>query len=84
MTQASTAAATVTIGVDLGHGESHSCTRDAAGAAVEEGRMATLPKGVRAWLWRVPAAARDPRRYLEVPCAGACHAIDRVPQCMTN
>ncbi len=48
MTQATTTPSTLTIGVDLGDRKSHICVLDVAGEIVEESRIATTPKALRA------------------------------------
>ncbi|MFT7479940.1 MAG: transposase, partial [Gammaproteobacteria bacterium] len=48
MTKAITTAPTMTIGIDLGDRQSHICVLDAAGEIVEESRIATTPKALRA------------------------------------
>ena len=48
MTQATTTPSTLTIGIDLGDRKSHVCVLDAAGEVVEESRIATTPKALRA------------------------------------
>ena len=48
MTQATTTPSTLTIGIDLGDRKSHICVLDAAGEIVEESRIATTPKTLRA------------------------------------
>lgn len=48
MTQATTTPSTVTIGMDLGDRKSNICVLDAAGEIVEESRIATTPKALRA------------------------------------
>ena len=48
MTQATTTPPTLTIGIDLGDRKSHICVLDAAGEIVEESRIATTPKTLRA------------------------------------
>ncbi len=47
MSQATTPS-TLTIGIDLGDRKSHICVLDAAGEMVEESRIATTPKALRA------------------------------------
>ena len=48
MTEASTTTTTLTIGIDLGDRKSHVCVLDADGEVVEESRIATTPKALRA------------------------------------
>ena len=48
MTEASTTPETMTIGIDLGDRHSHVCVLDATGEIVEESRIATTPKTLRA------------------------------------
>ncbi len=48
MSEVTTTHATMTIGIDLGDRKSHICVLDAAGEIVEEGRIATTPKALRA------------------------------------
>lgn len=48
MTEARTTPSTLTIGIDLGDRKSHVCVLDAAGEVVEESRIATTPKVLRA------------------------------------
>lgn len=48
MTEATTTSTTLTIGIDLGDRKSHICVLDASGGIVEEGRIATTPKALRA------------------------------------
>ena len=48
MTEASTTPGTMTIGIDLGDRHSHVCVLDATGEIVEESRIATTPKTLRA------------------------------------
>ena len=48
MSEASTTPSTLTIGIDLGDRKSHVCVLDAAGEVVEESRIATTPKALRA------------------------------------
>ena len=48
MSQATTTPPTLTIGIDLGDRKSHTCMLDAAGKIVEESRIATTPKALRA------------------------------------
>ena len=48
MTQATTTSPTFTIGIDLGDRKSHICVLDAVGEIVEESRIATTPKAMRA------------------------------------
>ena len=48
MTEASTTPSTMTIGIDLGDRKSHVCVLDAGGEIVEESRIATTPKALRA------------------------------------
>ena len=47
MTEATTSALTLTIGIDLGDRKSHVCVLDAAGEVVEESRITTTPKAMR-------------------------------------
>ncbi len=48
MSQATTASSTLTIGIDCGDRKSHVCVLDAAGEIVEESRIMTTPKALRA------------------------------------
>jgi len=48
MSQATTAPSHLTIGIDLGDRNSHVCLLDTAGEIVEESRIATTPKALRA------------------------------------
>ena len=48
MNEASTTPSTLTIGIDLGDRKSHVCVLDAAGEVVEESRIATTPRALRA------------------------------------
>lgn len=48
ITQTTTTPTALTIGVDLGDRKSHICVLDAAREIVEEGRIATIPKALRA------------------------------------
>ena len=48
MTHATTTLSTLTIGIDLGDRKSHTCVLDAAAEIIEESRMATTPKALRA------------------------------------
>ena len=48
MTDASTTTTTLTIGIDLGDRKSHVCVLDADGEVVEESRITTTPKALRA------------------------------------
>jgi transposase len=47
MTEASTTAANLTIGIDLGDRTSHVCVLDAAGDVIESGTIATKPAAIR-------------------------------------
>ena len=48
MTESIAAPTTLTIGIDLGDRKSHVCMLDVAGTVVEESRIATRPKAMRA------------------------------------
>ncbi len=48
MTEATTTSSPLTVGIDLGDRKSHICVLDVAGEAVEESRIATAPKALRA------------------------------------
>ena len=48
MTESTTTATTLTIGIDLGDRKSHVCVLDADGEVVEESRITTTPKAVLA------------------------------------
>ena len=48
MSEASTTPTTLTIGIDLGDRKSHVCVLDAGGEVVEESRITTTPKAIRA------------------------------------
>ena len=48
MSEATTSPSTMTIGIDLGDRKSHVCVLDATGEVVEESRIATTPKALRA------------------------------------
>ncbi len=48
MTEAATTSTTLAIGIDLGDRQSYVCVLDADGEVVEESRIATTPKALRA------------------------------------
>jgi transposase len=48
MTEATMTLGSMTIGIDLGDRKSHVCVLDGTGSVVEEGRIATTPKALRA------------------------------------
>lgn len=64
MTQSTTAALTVTIGIDLGDRKSHVCVLDADGQVVEESRIATTPKTLRARFEGLAALTQAKRKML--------------------